>query len=137
MPLIELDILMAFINRSDRYHEVASRIMEAAISDRDIYLSSEALVEMSLIYRSRSMESELEEDMRLLLSMFNGRTVRLTPLEAMRAVRIRREYGLSFFDSLHAALALSLDSTIISLDEAYDGVEGLRRVDPREWRRDG
>ncbi len=83
------------------------------------------------------MESELEEDMRLLLSMFNGRTVRLTSLEAMRAARIRREYRLSFFDSLHAALALSLDSTIISLDEAYDGVEGLRRVDLREWRRDG
>ncbi len=49
MPLIELDILMAFINRSDRHYKAASRIMEAAISDRDIYLSSAALVEMSLI----------------------------------------------------------------------------------------
>ncbi len=53
------------------------------------YLPSVALIEMSLIYRSRSME--LEEDLRILLSLFNGRTTQLTPLEAMRAVWIRRE----------------------------------------------
>ncbi len=96
------------------------------------YLSSVALIEMSLIYRSRSMESELEEDLRLLLSLFNGRTTQLTPLEAMRAVWIRRKYDLSFFDSLHAALAMSLDSTIALFDEAYDEVEGLRRIDPED-----
>ncbi len=133
MPLIELDVLLVFINRSDKHHEVASRVIEAAISDESYYLSSVALIEMSLIYRSRSMESELEEDLRLLLSIFNGRTTQLTPLEVMRATWIRRKYGLSFFDSLHAALAMSLDSTIVSFDEAYDGIEGLRRIDPREW----
>ncbi|MCD6243805.1 MAG: PIN domain-containing protein [Candidatus Korarchaeota archaeon] len=133
MPLIELDVLLAFINRSDRYHEVASRVIGAAISDESYHLSSVALIEMSLIYRSRSMELELEEDLRLLLSLFNGRTTQLTPLEAMRAAWIRRKYGLSFFDSLHAASAMSLDSAIVSFDEAYDGVEELRRIDPREW----
>ena len=133
MPLIELDVLLAFINRSDKHHEVASRVIEAAISDESYYLSSVALIEMSLIYRSRSMESELEEDLRLLLSIFNGRTTQLTPLEVMRATWIRRKYGLSFFDSLHAALAMSLDSTIASFDEAYDGIKGLRRIDPRKW----
>ena len=133
MPLIELDVLLAFINGSDRYHEVASRVVEAAVTDESYYLSSVALIEMSLIYRSRSMESELEEDLGLLLSLFNGRTTHLTPLEAMRAAWIRRKYGLSFFDSLHAASAMSLDSTILSFDEAYDRVEGLKRIDPEEW----
>jgi len=132
MPLIELDVLWAFINRSDRHHEIASGVIELAVTDESYYLSSVALIEMSLIYRSRSLESELEEDLRLLLSIFNGRTTRLTPLEAMRSVWIRREYGLSFFDSLHAALAMSFDSTIVSFDEAYDEVEGLRRVDPED-----
>ena len=131
MPLIELDVLMAFINRSDKHHEVASRVVERSISDENYHLSSVALIEMSLIYRSRSMELELEEDLRLLLSIFDGRTVHLTPLEAMRAAWIRRKYGLSFFDSLHAALAMGLDSTIVSFDEVYDGVKGLRRIDPR------
>ncbi|MDK2465101.1 MAG: PIN domain-containing protein [Candidatus Korarchaeota archaeon] len=134
MPLIELDILLAFINRSDKHHEVASRVIEASISDESYYLSSVALIEMSLIYRSRSMELELEEDLRLLLSLFDGRTTHLTPLEAMRAVWIRRKYGLSFFDSLNAASAMSLDSTIVSFDEAYDDVEGLRRIDPEDLR---
>jgi len=132
MPLIELDVLLAFINKSDRHHEVASRVIEGVITDESYNLSSVALIEMSLIYRSRSMELELEEDLRLLLSLFNGRTTQLTPLEAMRAVWIRREYDLSFFDSLHAASAMSLDSAIVSFDDVYDRVEGLRRIDPRE-----
>ncbi len=72
------------------------------------------------------MELELGEYLRPLLSLFNGRTMKLTPLEAMEAVRIRREYGLSYFDSLHAASAMGLDSTIMSFDEAYDRVKGLR-----------
>ena len=61
MPLIELDVLLAFINGSDRYHKVASRVVEAAVTDESYYLSSVALIEISLIYRSRSMEFELEE----------------------------------------------------------------------------
>ncbi len=91
MPLIELDVLLAFINRSDKHHEIASRVIKAVVSDESYYLSPVALIEMSLIYRSRSMESELEEDLRFILSLFNGRTTQLTPLEAMRAVWIRRE----------------------------------------------
>ncbi len=132
MPLIEMDILLAFINRLDRHHEIASGVIEVAVTDESYYLSSVALIEMSLIYRSRSLESVLEEDLRLLLSLFNGRTTQLTPLEAMRSVWIRRKHGLSFFDSLHAASAMSLDSTIVSFDETYDVVDGLRRIDPED-----
>ena len=51
-----------------------------------------------------------------------------------RAASLRIKYNLSFFDSFHAATAMSLlDSAIISFDQIYDLVEGLNRIDPREW----
>jgi len=44
------------------------------------------------------------------------------------------EHNLTFFDSFHAASALSLpDQSIVSFDRAYDRVAGLRRIDPADF----
>ena len=37
---------------------------------------------------------------------------------------------MGFFDSHCAATALSLDRTVVSFDQAYENVKGLRRLDP-------
>ena len=34
MPVIELDMLIAFINKADRYHEVAVKIFNDVVSGR-------------------------------------------------------------------------------------------------------
>jgi len=55
-------------------------------------------------------------------------------LASCRAARIKREHNLTFFDSFHAASALSLpDQSIVSFDRAYDRVAGLRRIDPADF----
>ena len=41
---------------------------------------------------------------------------------------LESDYKLTFFDSLLAASALSLDSTIVSDDAAFDLVPGLSRI---------
>ena len=135
MPLVELDVLMAFLDSSDPGHEEASRVVELAASGKaDVLLSPACLIEISLLYRTLGMDAELESDLRLLLSIFRGRVGPLGPVEALRAARIRREHGLTFFDSFHAASALSLpDQSIVSFDRAYDRVAGLRRIDPADF----
>ena len=50
-----------------------------------------------------------------------------------KAAEIREKYGLSYYDSHHAAAALSYDKEIVSTDRQYDKVEGLRRIDPSKF----
>jgi predicted nucleic acid-binding protein len=54
----------------------------------------------------------------------------LTLEVALSAVYLRQTFSLGFFESHYAAAALDSDETIILFDRAYDGVKGLRRVDP-------
>ena len=41
-------------------------------------------------------------------------------------------YGLTYFDSLHASTALLYDGVIISVDEDYKRVQGLKVVDSKK-----
>jgi len=56
----------------------------------------------------------------------------LTSDTILNAIRIRANYGLTYFDSLHASTALLYDGVIISVDEDYKRVQGLKVVDPRK-----
>lgn len=45
-----------------------------------------------------------------------------------RQCEIEEKYGLTYFDSLIAASALSLDNELVSDDKAFDRVPGIRRI---------
>ncbi|MFQ6071491.1 MAG: type II toxin-antitoxin system VapC family toxin [Methanosarcinales archaeon] len=49
----------------------------------------------------------------------------------IKASELREWYGLTYFDSLHAATAILSDKKIVSLDMDYDKVNELTRIDPR------
>jgi predicted nucleic acid-binding protein len=95
-----------------------------------VSLSSVALVEMELVYRSEGRENALLNDMAALASIPNATFEPLTPDVALSAVFLRQSFHLGFFDSHYAATALKLDGGIISYDRAYDEVKGLKRIDP-------
>lgn len=133
MPLIENDTIFAFLNSLDKHHEAAKAVMRRL--DRgeiEAELSSVALVEMELVYMSQGLEERLVGDLAAVAALRGVRVLPLTPDVAVAAAYIRGAHGLSFFDSHYAATALSGDGEIISFDEAYDGVPGLKRVDPSE-----
>jgi len=69
-------------------------------------------------------------DLSRILSMYNLGVLPLTCEQIARAAELRREFNLTFYDSHHAASAMLYDSKIISTDERYDSVVGLRRLDP-------
>lgn len=134
MPLIELDMMIAFVNASDRLHRVSvetfKRIGDGRL--RDIAIPTSAYMEYELVLRSRGYGDEtIRNDVEAFKRIPNLREVPLSSSVLLEASRFRMKYALTYFDSLHAASALMRDGTIISVDEAYRMVKGLRVLDPR------
>jgi predicted nucleic acid-binding protein len=131
LPLVENDVVFAYLNERDPNFSVAERIFSKLNQGSiKISISSVALVEMQLIYRSENREDGLLRDMAALAALPNTTFEPLTSDIPLSAVYLRQMFGLSFFDSHYAATALNLDKTIVSFDRAYDNVKGLRRLDP-------
>lgn len=134
MPVIELDLLIAFVNSSDRHHLAADRvfrkIMEAGI--KDVSAASSAYLEYELVHRSKRY---VTEDIRKEISSFknfpNLGEEPLTSEVIAEAMRLRESIEtMTYFDSMHASTALLYDGDIISTDTIYDKVDGLTRIEP-------
>ncbi len=128
---MENDVTFAYMNENDENHRVAEKIFQALKKGKlKLDISGVTLLEMELIYKSQRLEDRLLEVMSALLSLPNVNFIPLTPEIVITSVRLRQEFGLSFFDSHYAATAIYLDGKIISFDKAYEGVPGLERIDP-------
>ncbi|MFQ6076471.1 MAG: type II toxin-antitoxin system VapC family toxin [Candidatus Bathyarchaeia archaeon] len=131
MPLLENDVIFAYINEYDPSHVIAEDIFKKLQNGEiSVEISSVSLIEMELIYRSEKMESKLLKDLAAIAALPNVKYVALTPDVAVASVYLRQTLDLTFFDSHYAATALSLDRKIISFDQAYDKVPGLTRIKP-------
>ena len=131
MPLLENDVIFAYLNEYDRNHAVAERVFQKLRdSEIKVEISSVSLIEMELIYRSEKMEEKLLGDLSAVAALPNAKYVALTPDVAVASVYLRNTLNLTFFDSHYAATALSSDRKIISFDQAYDKVPGLARIKP-------
>ena len=131
MPLIENDVIFAYMNKLDNKHETAAKLVKKlGNGEIMIELSSVALIEMELIYKSQKIENRLVEDLATVAALPGIEMLPLTPDIAVAAAYLRVTHDLSFFDSHYAATALTGDGAIISFDAAYDRVPGLTRIDP-------
>lgn len=131
MAVIENDVIFAFLNKLDPKFKTADRVFNKIKSGSlRVSISSVALVEMELIYRSEGKENALPKDMAALAAIPNATFEPLTPDVALSAVFLRQMFRLGFFDSHYAATALKVDAAIMSFDRAYDYVKGLKRIDP-------
>ncbi len=145
MPVIEVDILLAYIVSEDRHHLVASeyfsRIMAGGLTRPMI--ASFALQELELGIRAGKIlphgkiakeENEVASFMNEVCDALSLYEMSILPIQCgvlAKAAEIRQKYNLSYYDSLHAAVTyFSDDKTIISTDPKYDDVPGLKRMDP-------
>lgn len=69
-------------------------------------------------------------DLSQLLSLYKLSVFPLTCQQIAKAANLRKKYNLTFYDSHHAASAILYDSKIISTDNTYDSVIGLKRINP-------
>lgn len=146
MPVIELDILLGYLVSGDELHGVASAYFSLVLDGKlpKPLVSPFALVELEAGIRSRRIlpwgrPAESERDvasyMGTLCEALKLNDINVAPLTCSvlaKAGEIRASYGLTYFDSLHAACALNVDGVIVSTDSDYDEVEGLERLDPRD-----
>jgi len=131
MPLLENDVIFAFLNELDSNHRIAEKIfLKIQKGEASVEISSVSLLEMELIYRSEGMEARLLGDLAAMAALPNVKYVALTPDVAVASVYLRQTLNLTFFDSHYAATALDLDRKIISFDRSYEKVHGLTRIDP-------
>jgi len=131
MPILENDIIFAYLNEYDDNHLIAERIFKKLKDGEiEVEISSVSLIEMELIYRSQRREERLLKDLAAIAALPHVRYVALTPDIAVASVYLRQTINPSFFDSHYAATALNIDQKIISFDQAYDTVPGLTRIKP-------
>lgn len=137
MPVVELDMLIALANSSDALHADADRLFRAVREGRlkGIRVAASALLEYELLLRSKGVsEADIRGDLSAFARIRNLGEQPLTAETVALASELRERYGLTYFDSLHCASAILYDGKIMSVDEAYDLVPNVSRIDPRSLR---
>jgi predicted nucleic acid-binding protein len=137
MPMIELDMLIAFVSEADSLHSNAKIIFQK-IRDgdlRDVCIPSGALLEYELLLKSRGVkDSDITDDILAYSTFPHLSEESLDSRKLIIAQRLREQYQLTYFDSLHAATALMSDRIIIGADTAYDSIPDIQRIDPRTYK---
>lgn len=137
MPLIETDTIYAFLNKNDAYHEFADTIFNMINDGKlSVKISSVSLIELQLIYKSKEIEYEFEMDLIDLQRINNINWASLDVTSSLTAIYLRKNYELSFFDSLHIGIAINLDKQIISQDKIYDKIPGLKRISLTDFKKE-
>lgn len=126
--LVETGFLLA-LNPRDRHHDWALNILEEAKAKKiRLYISPIAPIELSLIMRSKKYD---EESINRLLNALDSALRRYTkPLypritlwHVVYATELRMKYPeLTFFDSIHASIAINNRLIYHDLDEVLSSI---------------
>ena len=129
MPVADTEFLFA-LNPRDRKHQHAMRLLKEI---SELMVPDTAALEFQVVLRARGRSPSQVKMVLLALhealtrSNVEGvETVSVTLLALQSELEER--YGLSYFDSLIAASALTLDRQVISDDDAFERVPNLKRI---------
>ena len=130
MAIIETDILIALASKTDKHHNEVRMILNKLDETK---LSPYSFTELDLLITSKALIVKLPDFYNVLKAVFTYYGLSIipsNPSHLARAWNLRRKYGLTFFDSLHAAIALEEDEVLISFDKKYGKIEGLKYKHP-------
>ena len=144
MPVIEVDLLLAYLVLEDRHHAVASKYFSRVMSGEltKPLLTPFALQELELGVLAQKIlphgkmvksEGEVAAFMNEICEALELYGITIQPIEIgtfARAAEIREKHNLSYYDSHHASAALYHDKSIVSTDRQYERVKDLARLDP-------
>jgi len=135
LVVIETDILIASIDPEDPHHNEASTIIKES---QGLLLSPYTLIELDLLIKSGNIKVKdyhtfwykLQE----VLSYYKIKVLTPNPLHHIEADKMRKQYNLTYFDSLHAATAIVEKKPLISYDrKAYSKIESLNYIHPTQY----
>ena len=129
MPVLDTVVLFAALSEADPRHEKALYHM-GKLGEEGYYISAMALVELDIVLKSRGFSHEQRMEIFALLAADypDARISQLSPTTFYLVAKIEKEHELDYFDACVAAEALLLDGIVVSTDQAFDRVAGLRRI---------
>lgn len=125
---IEADLLYAYLKPTDWLKQYA----EIIITKCDLKTSVITITEIEFVSK-RDFDDAFANS--VLEKLEKLKNLKFIPLEInilKNAVELRKKYGLNIFDALHAATASNLKEEIISSDKAFDKIDEITRIDPKE-----
>lgn len=136
MPLVETDLLKAYLDPEDALHASAVKAFELLRGRGEYALSSASLLELDLLLKSGGFSGEERGIVfqTLTVRLLKAKIIGMRPEALSNAIMLQDKYGQShfYFDSLHLGLAVFHDGKIVSSDQAFDRVEEVERIDPSE-----
>jgi len=144
MPLMETDVLYAYLNKADKSHDIAVEIFKK-IGEGEIKsvpkISGLSLIELEILLKSGVVKiggrtPTDEEISKYLGELCEGLRIYAVPIDPLHcetvklSAEIRAKYKLSYYDSHYAAQAQLHDKVIVSSDNAYDKVAEIERIEP-------
>lgn len=144
MPIFETDLLYAYLHKSDKHHEVASKFFEKIRAGKikpTPEISALSLIELEILLKSGVVkirgENPTDQDIfKYLKNVCKGLRIYVIPVHPLTcenislSALIRVKYKLDYYDSHYAAQAQLHDQQIISTDRKFDDVAEIKRIDP-------
>jgi len=129
MPVVDTEFLFA-LNPKDCKHQNAIRLLKEV---SNLTVPDTAALEFQAVLRARGRNpSQVKMALLALYEVLKRNNVKEAKTLSLSLLAFQSEieenYGLSYFDSLLAASALTLDRQVISDDYAFDKVPGLKRI---------
>lgn len=116
MKLLDTMVLVSAMNPDDRHHKTGMAHLRALQAPEGSYVPTSILTEFDLVLRNRGYdESEVKETWTALAPLIGKNVAPVTPSVHLTAADMRSK-GLTYFDSLIAALAKETDAVVITRD---------------------
>jgi predicted nucleic acid-binding protein len=130
--LIEADLLIPLFKKTDKLASVSERILRDIQSGihREVYSSTATIQEIVFWFYNQVMYKETVDAVNAMSHLKNIEWVPVSPETCLKASILVDRYNLSPFDAYHAATALSRDAVILSMDNAYDRISEITRINP-------
>ena len=133
--LIESDLLLAYMKKSDWLKPAATKIL-TGVASGDIpgaYASTATLQEIIFWFYNRDMQWELVQATNAMTHINNMRWIPLSSEICLTASMLIKEYEINPLDAYHAATAMTEDKTILSTEHVYDRIKVVTRIDPETY----
>ena len=116
MKLLDTMVLVGAVNPDDKNHKVGMAHLSSLRSHAEVYVPTSTLTEFDLVLRNGGYdETEVGETWTALAPLIGDKIAALTPAAHLRAAQMRSR-GLTYFDSLIAALAKEMKAAVITKD---------------------
>jgi len=134
--LVETDFLLAIMNEKDRLHKIFIDIMEK----ERLMLSPFSLIELNMLYLCGKLVvkdyEKFQEDLNSFLDYYSIKIISDSPIYHSKAFNLRKKYNVSYFDSLHASVAIVKNVLLLSSDSAYSKIKELKVMHPKSWKQE-